>query len=281
MMIGYMQHSAAPTEEGRFSFGTTPVVDKLLDVVNNGRNKNGYMFMINLSTLIRNRWRKELKISTVVNLVRKDMTGIATELSEACKLKDGFNQHSILFYTMTYGRMIPEEYQRSQNSEQRIKCNDALIALIKQVPSTVRVDGNFAVEVAHYALKEPSYKVLVKYYKAKGGKHEVYMMSHQALDYHMFGSGVTGNIVKSYIAEVIPGKVSTLGEVVFKQPTLPFYPCTHVLFGDKELVKGSLGRKEKNEMLEWSKLGGWNLRTRTYVMEKLKNHNIQLPYTLE
>lgn len=281
MMDGFMQHSAAPTEEGRFSFGTTPVIDKMLDIVNNGRGKSGYMFMINLATLVRNRWRKELKLSTVVNLVRKDMTGIATELSETCKLKDGLNQHSILFYTMTYGRMIPEEYQRSQNSEQRIKCNDALIALTKQVPSTVRVDGNFAVEVAHYTLKEPSYKALGKYYKAKGGKHDLLMMSHQALDYHIFGVGVSGAIVKSYIADVVQGNVSSLGEVVFKQPTLPFYPCTHVLFGDKELVKGSLGRKDKNEILDWSKLGGWNLRTRTYVMEQIKKHNIELPYTLD
>lgn len=281
-MNPFMSHqNDLPVEEGRYSFGTTPAIDKIIDLVNHAKNDQGYIFLINLSTLVRNRWRKELKLQRIVDGVRQDMSGISNELNEVCKLKDPEHAHLIVFYTMSYSKMIPSEYIRSQDSEQRAKVQDATAMLINQVPSTKKVDGNFTVVVEHSKSSEASFKQLSKMIKNVGGSQVVTIISHQPIDYHIFDVNIKGNVVKSFTGDIESGSKSTLGSMVFKDPNVPFYPSLHVLLGDKELIKGSLDRKEKVRLLEMCASNGWRMRTNTYIADALFKNKFTLPYTLE
>ncbi len=281
-MIDFMKHDQSlPEEEGRYSFGTTPAIDKLLDVVNMNKSKNGNVFLINLSTLVRNRWKKDLKLQKVVDLVKQDVSGLSSEISETCKLVDNRHQHFIILYTMAYSRMVPDDYLHNRNTEQRAKIQDATVMLIKQLPSVVKIDGNCTCEILHDNGKKPSFKVLSSKIKSVGGNQTAFIISHIPLDYHIFDVNICGYVIKSFTGDVVDGLKSTLGEMVFKEAIVPFYPATHILLGDKELIKGCLDRKERKRFLELCEQNGWRMRTETYIRDAIFKYGFTLPYTLE
>jgi len=279
-----MFKSPSRVEEGRYSFGTTIVIDKMLEYIKKNKYPKGYLIYINVETLIRNRWDKNKKLQQLVDVVNEDMQGIMTELSENLYLMNKQVAQFIVFYTETYSRMIPQQYLKSRDSIEKAKIQDALAMFKKQFPTRSYFQNDcpmINVVLQHIEANTPSYKKLAEGHKSSGGQHRVLLMSHYPLDYFMFGGReLTGAIFKSFTGAVIENDRDKLSESVFKNRNIPFYPLSLILLGDKDLIKGTLKPKEKKAFIEMCELGGLNLRTRDYVMDKLSKNNFTLPYTL-
>ena len=64
-----MFKSPSRVEEGRYSFGTTIVIDKMLEYIKKNKYPKGYLIYINVETLIRNRWDKNKKLQQLVDVL--------------------------------------------------------------------------------------------------------------------------------------------------------------------------------------------------------------------
>lgn len=272
------------TEEGRYSFGTTPAIDRMLDIINKRTSKTGYDIFINVDTLVRNRWNKNLKIPKIGELVAKDMQGIINDLADAMMLADKNHYNNIHMYSLKYEQMIPTTYLRKSNSELHLKSKEVLVWLNSHInfDATAYPNiGNTSIKIYFGLSNTPSYKQLRE--DETMGNPYVMMLSHQALDYHIFNPKVEGCIVRSFLGTVMETDRRTLGQHVFKVNNIPFYPMFHVLFGDKELIQGSIlkDKEEKKRMLDIADTYNWSIRTRSYLLDSIKKNNFVLPYSLD
>jgi len=274
-----------PTEEGRYSFGTTPPIDKLLnsfreDRIASGRNDAEEIVLINLATLIRNRLPNisdNTSMREIAKLVVNDTAGIANEFIN--ELSPGNLKKCLIFYSMEYERQLPEASIRP-DSQQRAKVRQGVELLKTMLLQRREQFGSLEVGVVHSTTIIPSFAALRNYIaKFPAAKPKVRMISHIALDYHIFRF-VTGEIVKSHTGDAIPSDLNAIGEYVFKYEGLPFTVATHLLFGDKELVKGSLGIGDRKKVLGFAAQENWASHTVAYIEESLNNHNIELPIKL-
>ena len=276
--------SPSRVEEGRYSFGTTIVIDKMLEYIKKTKHPKGYLVYINIATLIRNRYDKNKKLQQIVDIVYDDIKGIADELGEYLFLTNKNASHIIVFYTAAYSRMIPQQYLKGRDSVEKAKCQDVLAMFKKQFPTRSEYRKEFPsvqIHLQHLEDRSPSYKKLLEGHKYSGGNHMVLMMTHYPLDYFMFGNkDIQGAVFRSYTGAVIENNREKLSQSVFKNPDVPFYPLSLVLLGDKDLIKGSLKKEDRTRFFDMCKIGGLNLRTRDYVMDKLSKNNFTLPYTL-
>lgn len=272
-----------PAEPGRFGFGTTEAIDSLIRTLNVTRDTS-VLLAVNVLTLLRNAiGTKDARIDEVVATTRKTVVGIANEITDMCKDRWKDRRHHLFFYLAKNEECIPEKYRRSSGSKSASILQAATIKFLKDVKPTDQEDGNVTFHF-HTApqMKIPSYKGIREAIDRLATRDiKLLMVSHAPIDYHTcFMTGRDGVLYRSHTGSEVPMTPSNLGKVVFKEDNVPFYPCTHVLFGDKDLIKGCMDRATKARILSLARQGRWSLNTNTYIEAKIKENGITLPYKL-
>lgn len=293
--------SAAPTppvEEGRFGFGTTPAVEAFFKTILSYKESHENILLVNLSTLLRNnisttvyvdgkkiesKEKPKLDTASVVRKTQQHMVEIANEFAEICNTRFKDRKHHVLFYLTDPSRQVPKEWVRPHTSESATNLDAVTAAFCRVMKSNDQTQNNVMMHVRLAdKMKVPSYRGLEEALKGIA-RYDVgfHMISHFPLDYHTSSiTGRKGHLYRSHTGQVVDMTPSELGKTVFKIPDVPFYPITHVLLGDKVLIKGSLPKKERDRLVELAKTNRWGLRTNEYVSIKVKEYGFSLPYTL-
>jgi hypothetical protein len=88
--------------------------------------------------------------------------------------------------------------------------------------------------------------------------HEVLMVSHAPIDYHIHSKLNGFHLVESHTGQV--RTVQELGRKVFKKD-IPFNKYTHACLGDKDYIKSPLSLKQKKDLCTVAEQRHWNIRT--------------------
>ena len=286
-------------EELRIGFGTLQAYQALEKKIMSISRPDQIILAINIATLLRNNIstvayvdgqkfidktaKPSLNVHGVVDKTKTVMADIANGIGQICNAKFKGYKHHILFYLTDPLKQVPKEWTRSQDSEAAVKLATVTAAFMREVKPFDQENGDtfLHVRMAPF-MKVPSYVGISEVLKEFANYHiPIHMISHMPIDYHTpkYG-GRSGTLYRSHTGAVVPMTPAELGKSVFKEDEIPFYPSTHILFGDKYLIKGCLGRKEKNMIVAAAKQNHWGVRTSDYIVSKIKDYGIQLPYKL-
>lgn len=280
-----------PAEEGRFGFGTTEAVDALIRRLNTLGPDITATVAINVDTMIRNAVsNKATKASAVVDKVRKSMNGISTEICDVCQQKWKGRTHHVVFYYINSDSIIPAQYKRPKNMGSIedpttwFVIDTATRLFLQSVKPNEQTVGNCT---AHFCsiprFMKPTYKGIREIVgQLTRDDSELHLISHFPMDYHVtIGTSRQGCLYRSHTGETVTMTPDRLGKVVFKNDFVPLYPKTHVLLGDKYILKPTLNHADKKRLLALAEYGRWAMHTNTYVSAKLKENNFVLPYSLD
>ena len=279
------QKKDTPAEPGRFGFGTTEAVDAIIGHLNEAPSSYVVMLAINIETLVRNAvGNTQVKPDDAVNEVKKAMSLIANEIAYVCSQRWAQAKHHILFYYVDNAKAVSGAFRRTSNSTSAIVTNNTLRLLLRSLKVGDQVEGNVEAHVRMAPqMRVPSYKGIRDVVDKLVQKDvPLLMLSHMPMDYHVCtGTGRPGFLFRSHTGAKVKLDPSTLAPVVFKNTDVPFYPITHVLLGDKYLVKGVLEKDEKKRFMDMCKAERMIMHTNNFVTTKIRKNSFALPYSLD
>lgn len=274
-------------EPGRLGYGTTEAVDALIGYLSNqAPSSYTVMLAVNIETLVRNAvGTKGVKPEDAVAEVRKSMGMIANEVADVCKQRRWTaSKHHILFYYVDNSKAVASNFRRPQTSASAIVTNNALRLLLRELKTNDQTEGNVSAHVRlAQQMRVPSYKGIREVVERLVQKDvPLLVISHMPLDYHVCtGTGRPGYLFRSHTGARVKLTPSDLAPVVFKNNDVPFYPITHVLLGDKYLIKGTLEKTEKTRFMEMVKADRMIMHTNNFVTTKIRKNSFALPYSLD
>ena len=86
---------------------------------------------------------------------------------------------------------------------------------------------------------------------------------------------------RSYTGVAVNMTPKDLGEVVFGEKNVPFYPITHVILGDKSFIKGLIVKKDRENFLALAVRDKFLLRSETFIKTNSKINQSLIPYKLD
>lgn len=278
------------TQEYPFSIGTTKVMENLSEII---RDTNTDIFMINIGTLVRNcfsndnvkqkvdlnKQTKNIPINQISDILitetKKEIQNIVTYyVNIVTQLKVIYP--SIVFYSGDYSVCLPKEIQRdTQPSKEVISLATNYFTGDRLTSNNKQINGVNVVSLTTRSTSMLPYKHLVTYLGTERNRHNVLMLSHHPLDYHIVKHSHTFNIIRSYTGDVV--NQSKLNETVFNNSDIPFCTTTHAILGDKEDIKSTLSTKEKKELLSLAAKENWNTKTDAFIRERLSSLHVRIP----
>jgi hypothetical protein len=272
-------------EKGRAGYGTTEALDAIIGYLNEAPSNYVVMLAINIETLVRNAAdTTHVKPEDAVAEVKKTMSLIANEIAYICGQRWAQNKHHILFYYVDNSKAVSSNFRRVSNSASAIVTNNALRLLLRSLSVGDQKEGNVEAHVRMAPqMRVPSYKGIRDVVEKLVQKDvPLLLLSHMPMDYHSCtGTGRPGFLFRSHTGAKVKLEPSSLAPVVFKNTDVPFYPITHVLLGDKYLVKGVLEKQDKKRFMDLCKSERMIMHTNNFVTEKIRRNSFPLPYSLD
>lgn len=269
-------------DPGRYGYGTTPAVDTLFKRIREKKIRSACLIAINIETLVRNTAESNLKVKEVVDRVCEYMSNIVNDFSAIVSDWD-VGQHHVVFYYCAL-TCVPNLFRRHHEGTTALLAKEALAAVIDRIKdSKEQTHGNVTSHICLGTdLKQPSYKGLVNIFnKITSRDVPVHMISHCPVDYHIGRLGRIGVMYRSYTGVAVDMTPRALGEIVFGVKTVPFYPITHVMLGDKSFIKGLAFKKDREMFLEIAAREKFLLRSETYIRSNAKINSQIIPYKLD
>lgn len=270
------------TDPGPYGFGTGPAVETLFKKLGESKYKSGALVMINIDTLVRNTADGKMKVEEVVGNVCQYMANIANDFANA--VSDWVaTENTIIFYHISNAKVVPQIAFRVTKSAAGLQAKEALslvIERVKRVPEQ-KIRNVKSVVAVGTTLRQPSYRGIVELAgKYTSAKTTINMISHNPIDWHIETLGRKGILYRSYTGVSADMTPSNLGPIVFDNPNIPFTPLTHVLFGDKNMIRGFMRGQEKDRFLELARHDKFIYRTEQYIISRAKVNVGLLPYHL-
>lgn len=294
-MINNAQKTPPSEEELRYGFGTKQAVESFFKAIRQKKEPGPVILAVNIATLIRNtigtvayidgqkienKDAKVLNVNGVIAKTKSVMVDIANETAQICSAMFGSYKHHILYYLTDPLKQVPKDYIKPQTSEAAVKLQTVVNAFERVSKSEDQTSGNTTMHIRlANQMRVPSYKGIAEVLNGFA-RYDIpfHLISHMPLDYHVTNySSRRGYLYRSHTGEICELGPS-LGKTVFKEPGLPFYPATHVLLGDNYLIKGCVSRQEKRLIIDEATKNHWELRTSDYVVSKIRDLGIIVPY---
>jgi len=201
------------------------------------------VFLINVMTLFRNNYIKEMSFKSLKSIVEKDINDLIMYFQKTTGKKK-----LVILYINDYLKYIDEESLRDNNFVRLLR--EVLFNRLKifqsKMPIVIYDDDNTKI-VTYFNENKPFENELSKIIDASIAMPKVVMFSCIAWDFLLF-KRYDGAIVESYTGRIVERKNIPLK--VFKFNFIPFNQTTYYLWGDKLLFKGKLLRKNKKEFLK-------------------------------
>lgn len=276
------------TEENvdlRYSLGTTPVVDKILSMLNEGVTID--VILINLATIARNiltrqdlselekesrQQNKKFPETQALDAADKEAIEVINELATALNDTKLSKTPAIIAYIANYRENIPFPYLRpiTPSRENQEKVIEGIFNRSKNLKRKV---GKTTIQIIGQMRMFPykNLSILSRSFIVQG---KALMLSHIPLDYHFAHthSPESFNIINSFTGDLL--SLKDLGNKVFKTELIPFLPGTHAVLGDTEFIL-PLRKGIKKEMEELADQEQWLTKSNAFIEESLRNHNMR------
>ncbi len=257
-------------EEGRYSFGSTPFVDKIIELIEHKDNIYDTI-AINISTILRNVANPEIQKKEWVQNALGELFDIVGELSQLMQT-NGIVNPCIALYYASYDKLIPVTLARNMTPNKQY-FEEGLAEMLRVMKSynltSEPINGD---PIIYRALTngQQTPASVSSFIKRAKNKRNVLLITHIPLDYHISRNIRNVIVVQSHTGEVVERK--DFNKKVFKLETVPFTIHTHALLGDKVSFKSQLKPKLKKELIELSTRGNWNLMSESQVKLQLKQN---------
>lgn len=269
-------------DEGRYGFGTKPAVDTLFKKLGESKYKSGALVMVNIDTLVRNTADGKMKVEDVVGKVCKYMTNIATDFANV--VSDWVaTENTIIFYHISNAKVVLPAALRVTKSAAGLQFKEALSLVIERVKRAPeqKVRNVKSIVAVGTTLRQPSYRGIVDLAnKYTSAGTTINLISHNPIDWHIDTLGRKGILYRSYTGVAVDMTPANLGPMIFDNPNIPFTPLTHVLFGDKNVIRGFMRGQDKEKFLELARHDKFIYRTEQYIISRAKVNTGLLPYKL-
>ena len=241
---------------------------------------------INLSTLIRNNWLPDTHEKDVIAGAKRDLNRLITKIHEywdSLSTAAADVPHIVAFFH-TYG--THQVHTRALNPSKKAVINitekweretlhgkDHIIEGFGKAKVIFCKSKGYGTSAALFTnnikLAEESNTKL----KPRNRNHA--LITHVPIDYHLFFRFQSVSLIESYTG-AIKSTQKEIAERVFGVDYVPFYLCTHLLFGDQLYISPLVMRNKKKEALEVAKKDRWMQRSEQSVIESIV-HNLNIP----
>lgn len=244
------------------------------------------IILINISTICRNVCcalypadsRKEIlaknQIDDVVDQVTHTLSNLVQH-TNYCYLSVNYPvERKIIMYMFDYDKMIPAEFYRiptdqfTQLVEKKLKlkmskgctrCNDIVLEYYPETNCTSSASLNELIQTIQ-------------------NQHNVLMVSHHPIDYHLAQYVNKWRLVSSFTGDI--KSPEELGKAVFNTYDIPFIKATHIALGDRVDMKQSIKRGQRKQLIELAQKEMWRLLSNEQLEERLKQLQIISPYNI-
>jgi len=269
-------------DEGRYGWGTQAAVATLFKKLGESKRQETALVLVNLDTMVRNTADGKLTIDEVVNKVCSYMTNIATDFAAVVGEWKSLT-HTIVFYHAQNNRVVWEPVRRVTKSAAGLSAQEAMVKLLKRLETAKeqKVGNVRSIVAIGNSLRQPSYKGLAELCgKLTPSEVTINIISHNPIDWHIGYLGRKCLLYRSYTGTCIEMTPKNLGPIVFDNPNVPFTPVTHVLLGDKSVIKGFLKGTDKDNFLKAASHEKFIVRTEGFIIDRAKINLGLLPYRL-
>lgn len=266
-----------PPEVPLASYGTTPVLEKLKELAKQGTHRPQYMtYLINVDTLIRNCYKKGDSITTMEQHVLTDAEQLATYIG-AYITGDKITTQArplVCFY-VPYYELIPKTYIKTPlpgNYQAHIEVREKLLkSLIRAHWTTIdqpfdmvfiNAKGPWASPIVYQDLKSKFKDISLR---------RTLLLSHAYMDFHLVSVIPNMDLIESFTGK-LKDKETFLKKVI-PYEEVPFNKYTHLLFGDKLMLKSQIKRGDKPKVLKTAQFEQWNHLPALSVAESILNHH--------
>lgn len=251
--------------------GLAPVLNTISNLIKSRRAPKWSLFLVNFETLIRNRMSERDTATPVVDGALSDARIFANYLIALSEVCQKVIKPIIAFYIPNY-KNIPNRYLRlilPAHTEERWEYLAQLKDRLVQ-EWDIKDDNVNVLLVEQDVNKKPWLpKALVQDIDSAGGHavryRDTLMFSHMPVDYHLMRRVPHWNLIESYTGNI--KKPSEISMKMFGIPNMPFNKYTHVLFGDKYLLRAAAAPKIRKEMKERAAREHWELLTDPAVLK--------------
>ena len=241
----------------------------------NGHESDFNVVAINIATIIRNMYDKD---ASDLKLMQRFKTELAQILESIVNCKHLQERHiPVVFYGVDYAKIIPKEHLRKQTT-----VHEVVAKLVRRIILTKEnYFGNDCRGVRNniplFFIGPPmtgiaSVERLAKSIQDVSGGNKVLLMSHVPMDFHMYKYFNNFTVLETHTG-AYKNTFSFSKKVFNKYDMIPFFPCTHALFGDtKGYVAPMIGIKEKRILVELCEKNKWKHKMESSILNDIKKH---------
>ena len=248
--------------EDERSFGTMQAVERMEELMS-GDGHGIDTVLINLATLLRNRYSRDLSPEQLLNEVQEDYDTVVQRLTP---LLAGNSQAdtpaALIFYTSDYRQAIPRKFLRSIPPS-KIRYNNTWARMLNRMSDQSGITNGVRVVQSRLRVQRRIYRSLEDVIRQYATGGSILMTTHINCDYHIALRYDNFRLVESFTGEVIRPKGFSVK--AFGNEHVPFYPCTHAVLGDKELISPTWTRDEKKQLFREAEENNWKLRPQAAV----------------
>jgi len=257
-------------EEYPYSMGTTAAVNTVLNLIQSEPLRCDVV-LINVATIARNCLNVDDKLTN-------NFANVVDEIEKVENiLVDNLNTSSltspvILWYIAPYEKIVPANFLRPvTGARQKLALlRLALTRWIRDRHNKENIKGKVRIR---YEVLSPHIQTkyqLAAFVRSLRTANNLIMISNYSVDFHLAEVFPHFILVECYTGKQVTPK--EFGEKVFKNPLIPFNMVSHVIFGDKELIKpaGTVG--EKKRIVELASKERWNMHTQQFVYDSIRQH---------
>lgn len=254
------------------SHGTEPVLNRFVE--DYGSLPHGGV-LINIQTLLRNIISDKVDDGAVLDKLKQEIRYITTILAPHLARNSKGVKPFIMFYLFNYLPML-SGHQLRPDSALRKKITEQVINIFKDVDKQFG-SGNLGerdgVQIFAFHDDLPGnlpHSKLFEWVSRNSHNRNLCMVSHQAIDWHLYMFVNNLALVNSYTGETVTPK--QFSEKCFgdKFADMPFYVGVHRLLGDKHLLSPLLTPKGKRELLELAEKEDWKLHSASYIKKQIE-----------
>lgn len=256
------------------SYGLAPILNKIVDIMPTRDRYLWDVYLINMETMLRN----------VLNDDRFTGDPVASTINE-CRLLaqywQGFmtgaklpRKPVMVFYLPDY-KNLPTQYIRPKLPAGTVDRWEVMSKLKEQWTTSWNISYDDLDVVQCEVTNTPTGWVPIsvvhdvdEFLATSKLKHMTLVMtSHVAVDFHIYKYCKRFTLLESHTGGM--RKPSDLGKKVFGHAEVPFNKYTHVVFGDKTLLRPQFGPKARKEVVERAKNETWLRLSETAVLSAL------------
>ena len=255
-------------EQSVYSIGTAFAIDGFERYIRTPGIVKPSLLAINVGTLMRNCINSDpdMTMREMSKRIRTELH-VLTEDVASMMMYIGTPNPSMLLYINDYYKFIPPEVARPiETSKARKRMYDAtrygisnyreLFGLINSIPG-------FTIKFDIFQRATPPHKHLLTLFRSMSPSRNVMMISHVALDYHVYGNLTTFLLLESHTVQIRVAK--DLGKKIFDREHIPFNAQTHALLGDKDYLKSPLSNKQRKDLYTLAESRNWEVRTKREI----------------